>query len=132
MHSKSILRAAFQAALALGLAPTLPADTDTAHSTVVITVPHNTGTFGKFTYTYTDTSITIIDYPETEVGAVTIPTTIDVEVLGLATIPNTLGGMGGDVILGQPTIKTLPVTTIGGSAFSNCNGLTSITIPDSV
>lgn len=106
------------AALALGLAaPTLSADTAPANPTVTITNPGNTGYFGKFTYTYTDTSITITGYQNIEVGAVTIPATVSAQI-GIATIP--------------PTITTLPVTAIGDHAFAGCSGLTSVTIPDSV
>jgi hypothetical protein len=40
-------------------------------------------------------------------------------------------GPGGDVTI-PDTINDLPVTSIGGAAFEDCYGLTSITIPDSV
>ncbi len=38
---------------------------------------------------------------------------------------------GTDIIIPE-TYKDLPVTSIGGSAFSSCNRLTSVTIPDSI
>jgi hypothetical protein len=40
-------------------------------------------------------------------------------------------GPGGDVVI-PGTIEGLPVTSIGNWAFSDCTGLTSVTIPDSV
>jgi hypothetical protein len=55
-------------------------------------------TFGLFTYTNNGTSITITDYPTTEVGSVEIP----------------------------PSIAGKPVTSIGTYAFHGCTGLTSI------
>ena len=36
------------------------------------------------------------------------------------------------VVVVPPTIADKPVTSIGGGAFSGCNSLTSITIPDNV
>lgn len=61
-------------------------------------------TFGLFTYTNDGPFITITDYPTTATGSVVIPDTIEGKY----------------------------VTTIGASAFSNCSGLTSITIPSGV
>ncbi|MCX6878708.1 MAG: leucine-rich repeat domain-containing protein [Verrucomicrobia bacterium] len=61
-------------------------------------------TFGLFTYTDNGTKITITDYPDGEVGAVAIPASI----------------------IGKP------VTSIGSNAFSNCTGLTGVTIPAGV
>jgi hypothetical protein len=61
-------------------------------------------TFGKFTYTDNGTEITITDYPTAEVGEVEIPSSINGK----------------------------PVTSIGGSAFSSCSSLTSVTIPSGV
>lgn len=61
-------------------------------------------TEGYFTYTVSDGKATITD--------------CDTSISGDLTIPSTLGGY--------------PVTAIGGSAFFQCNDLTSITIPASV
>jgi len=62
---------------------------------------------GDFTYVDNGTTITITDYPTNATGAVEIPTTIYDSVTGLYD----------------------PVKTIGPSAFSGCNKLTSVTIP---
>ncbi|MGJ8641871.1 MAG: leucine-rich repeat protein [Luteolibacter sp.] len=62
------------------------------------------GQFGNFTYVDNGTYITITDYPENSTGAVNIPSTIN----------------------GKPVIS------IGSSAFRDCSGLTSVTIPSSV
>lgn len=64
----------------------------------------NAAIFGNFTYTEYVNAIYITGYPKDAVGPVVIPS----------------------------TIINKPVTHIGSSAFSQCNGLTSITIPDSV
>lgn len=60
--------------------------------------------FGLFTYEVTDGEITITDYPEDATGHVEIPA----------------------------EVEGLPVTTIGHYAFGLCNGLTEISIPDTV
>ncbi|MBK8475642.1 MAG: leucine-rich repeat domain-containing protein [Opitutaceae bacterium] len=60
-------------------------------------------TFGDFQYTNAGSAITITKYTGSG-GAVTIPSTINGK----------------------------PVTSIGYGAFSNCTGLTNVTIPDSV
>jgi len=62
------------------------------------------GTFGKFTYTETETSVTISDYPEEERGPVNIPASINGK----------------------------PVTTIGLEAFMNCRKITKVTLPESI
>jgi len=59
---------------------------------------------GDFRYTDDGTAITIVDYPTTAVGEVTIPA----------------------------SISGKPVTRIGGSAFFYCSGLTSVTIGNGV
>ncbi len=86
--NKSILSPLFQITLALCL--------------IAQTV--SAATFGKFTYTDDGTSITITEYPTSEIGAVVIPA----------------------------TIAGKPVNSIGYYAFSNCYGLTSVSIPKSV
>jgi hypothetical protein len=64
------------------------------------------GEFGLYTYSINadDVSVTITDYPTNATGALVIPVSMDGRI----------------------------VTSIGGYAFQNCTGLTSITIPDSV
>jgi len=59
---------------------------------------------GPYTFTVTDGEATITDFDEAYVGALSIT--------------NNLGGY--------------PVTTIGDSAFEDCESLSSVTIPDSV
>ncbi|MCX6868411.1 MAG: leucine-rich repeat domain-containing protein [Verrucomicrobia bacterium] len=61
-------------------------------------------TYGLFTYTVNGGEVTITDYPTDAEGAVVIP----------AKIPPDTGN---------------PVTRIGDAAFSDCSGLTSVTIP---
>ena len=63
----------------------------------------NAGTYGDLSYTFAYDGITITDC-STSVTSVTIPS----------------------------VIKGYPVTSIGSSAFDDCTGLTSVTIPDSV
>ena len=60
--------------------------------------------FGLFTYEVVGGSVTITDYPEDAVGEVEIPAEIDGN----------------------------PVTSIGRSAFRDCDGLTDITLPPGV
>ena len=81
-------------------------------------------------YTYkvgTDGKITITDCDESAKGAITIPSEID---------GKPVTRIGGDAFrdcTGLTSI-TIPnsVTSIGGEAFRGCTGLTSITIPNSV
>ena len=61
-------------------------------------------TSGYYTYSVSNGEATITD--------------CSTSISGSVTIPSTLGGY--------------PVTSIGNSAFENCDGLTSVTIPDSV
>jgi len=70
----------------------------------LFTIDVHAATSGNFTYTVSNGKATITDFPTDYTGALTIP--------------STLGGY--------------PVTSIGSSAFYNCTGLTSVTIPDSV
>ena len=106
--------------------------------------------FGKFTYTATDTAITITQYPSKEEGAIAIPSSIvgkPVTSIGKGalkgcrgltsvTIPNSVTFIGIDAFDGCTglTSVTIPnsVTSIGSCAFQNCVDLTSITIPNSV
>ena len=68
------------------------------------TLTASAATSGYYTYTVSNGEATITD--------------VKTNISGDITIPSTLGGC--------------PVTIIGGSAFSGCSSLTSITIPDSV
>lgn len=58
--------------------------------------------FGLFTYEIVDGEVTITDYPENAIGHVNIPL----------------------------KIQSYPVTSIGNGAFTGCEGLTSITLPE--
>ncbi|MEZ5325483.1 MAG: leucine-rich repeat protein [Verrucomicrobiales bacterium] len=69
-----------------------------------MSLPLEGETFGDFTYTASETEVSIVDYPEDATGVVDIPARID----------------------------SKPVTNIGVDAFSGCRDLTGLTIPDSV
>ncbi len=83
--------------------------------------------FGHFTYDDNGTYITITDYPTYATGAVEIPATI----IGK---PVTSIGDSAFRDCSGLTSVTIPegVTSIGDMAFSGCSGLTSVTIPASV
>ena len=87
------------------------------------------GEFGLYTYSINadDVSVTITDYPTNATGALVIPVSMD------GRIVTSIGGYAFQNCTGLTSI-TIPdsVTGIGQQAFYNCNGLTSIIIPDSV
>jgi len=70
----------------------------------LISIKASAESSGIYTYSVTDGQATITDCDSTASGAITIPS----------------------------TFGEYPVTSIGYSAFSDCRGLTSVTIPDSV
>jgi hypothetical protein len=65
---------------------------------------YNVANLNEFTYTTNAGEVTITGYPDTAVGTLTIPDTLD----------------------------GLPVVEIGDQAFQNCAGLTGITLPSGV
>ena len=85
-------------------------------------------TYDIYTYAVSsDNKVTITDCKESAKGAITIPSEID---------GKPVTSIGGDAFrdcTGLTSI-TIPnsVTSIGGEAFRGCTGLTSITIPNSV
>jgi hypothetical protein len=84
-------------------------------------------TFGNFTYTVDGTSITIRGYVISPTGALNIPATIDGKPV-TSIVDSAFRNCTG------LTSVTIPssVTSIGNSTFSGCTGLTSVTIPSSV
>ena len=86
-------------------------------------------TFGLYTYSVNadNASVTITDYPTNEIGALVIVDT-------LGGYPVTSIGSSAFRDCTGLTSVTIPnsVTSIGTNAFQNCSGLASITIPDSV
>ena len=78
--------------------------TNTASISGTGTPPPTPGVFGNFKYTDNGTAITITGYITKPVSAMDIPATINGK----------------------------PVTGIGYTAFGDCSGLTSVTIPNSV
>ena len=70
-------------------------------------------------------------YPYRYIGAITIPSTVTYN--GTTHSVTSIGGSAFEGCSGLTSI-TIPnsVTSIGGSAFEGCSGLTSITIPNSV
>jgi hypothetical protein len=87
--------------------------------------------FGDFTYIVNDPggveTVTITDYPSTATGAVEVPATIE-------EIPVTSIGSEAFSDCGGISAVTLPstITSIGDRAFINCGGLTSAPIPSAV
>jgi hypothetical protein len=92
------------------------------------------GQFGDFTYTDDGTSITIIGYPTSATGVVSIPAAIVVQEDPLIELPVTAIGTNAFAFCTGLTSVTIPsgVTSIGVQAFYNCTGLASVTIPASV
>jgi hypothetical protein len=84
-------------------------------------------TFGKFTYTEIGTTIAITNYPDAEIGAVTIPST------SIGKPVTSIGSSAFKSCTGLISV-TIPngVRLIGSSAFSGCTGLTSVTIGDAI
>ena len=83
---------------------------------------------GLFTYQVIGgTQVTITDYPNNAAGALTIPE----QIVGLPV--TSIGDYAFSNCTGLTSV-TLPasVKSIGGSAFDFCTGLTSVTIPASV
>jgi hypothetical protein len=82
--------------------------------------------FGLFTYTFFSLfggTATIADYPDSAVGTVTIPATIDgIPVVGIST--SAFDGCSGLTSISIPS----SVTSIGSNAFGGCSGLASISV----
>lgn len=82
---------------------------------------------GNFTYTVSSGKVTIVGYPETGKGSVTIPSTID----GKTVVAIDDGAFQACTLITEVIIPDT-VTSIGKYAFAYCVTLETVTIPSSV
>lgn len=83
--------------------------------------------YGSFTYTVSSGKVTIVGYPETGKGSVTIPSTID----GKTVVAIDDGAFQACTLITEVIIPDT-VTSIGKYAFAYCVTLETVTIPSSV
>lgn len=88
-------------------------------------------TFGDFTCDDLGTTISILDYPNSALGPVVIPSSI--LRLGVDKPVTVIEVVAFDDVVGMTSV-VIPssVTTISSDAFARCTGLTSVTLPSSV